>query len=97
MWSQVRWSIEMAHWRVGKSNGISNAATFAATDIICALLPLAFISKIHRPFREKVVLAILMGLGLLATACGFVKLVLFKETLRSRDSLWNGAVTGIWT
>jgi hypothetical protein len=64
---------------------------------LCACLPFIFIRKINRPLREKVVLALLMALGLLATACGIAKLVLLKPTMMSEDPNWEGVPLAIWS
>ena len=72
-------------------------ATFIVTDVACALLPLAFIRKIHLPVREKVVLFVLMSLGLFASACGMVKLFGLKKLLSSTDPVFGGANVAIWT
>lgn len=73
------------------------AALFAATDVVCALLPLLFITKINRPLRERVILFLLMALGLLACACGLVKTALVKGILQSSDPIWDGSSVAIWT
>ncbi|KAF1807906.1 hypothetical protein P152DRAFT_485875 [Eremomyces bilateralis CBS 781.70] len=69
---------------------------FISTDFACALLPIAFVRKIHRPFREKVVICVLMALGLLASACGLVRLTLLKSILTSGDAIYDGANLSIW-
>jgi hypothetical protein len=70
-------------------------AVFILTDFACALLPLAFIRKINRPLRERVVLAVLMGLGLFVGACGVAKMVMMKATLFSKDPIFDGTTLGI--
>ncbi|TID22327.1 hypothetical protein E6O75_ATG11121 [Venturia nashicola] len=77
--------------------GDTGNALFAATDIVCALLPLFFIVKINRPIRERVVLFLLMAMGLLACACGLIKTFLVKGVLQSRDPIFEGASVGIWS
>lgn len=66
------------------------------TDVICALLPIAFVRRLERPTRERVALAVLMGLGLVAALCGLVKMVRLKESLFSPDPGYDPAVTQIW-
>ncbi|KAF2399305.1 hypothetical protein EJ06DRAFT_522802 [Trichodelitschia bisporula] len=73
------------------------SALFGTTDLVCAFLPLFFIRQLNRPLREKIVLALLMALGLLAAACSIVKAVLLKKLLNSADPLWDGEAIGIWT
>jgi uncharacterized membrane protein YidH (DUF202 family) len=50
----------------------------------------------HIPTRERIVLAFLMGLGLIATACGMAKLASVKTIMASNDPIWDGASLGIW-
>ena len=38
-----------------------------ATDFVLALLPMTFIRRIRRPVRDKVILMIVIGLGLVAS------------------------------
>ena len=71
-------------------------AVFIVTDLLCALLPLTFIYKINRPIRERLVLAVLMGLGIIATGCGIAKLASVKVVMNSKDPFWESADLGIW-
>jgi hypothetical protein len=66
------------------------------TDVICALLPIAFIWRIKRPLRERIVLVLLMALGLLAAFCGLMKMVNLKPSINSKDPLFDSAPTQIW-
>jgi hypothetical protein len=72
-------------------------AIFIASDIILSLLPLTFIHKIHRPLREKVLLAFLMGLGLFTSAAATTKLiVLFRNNAINRDPTYEAVKPLIW-
>jgi hypothetical protein len=71
-------------------------AIFITTDFICALLPLHFILQLSRPFREKVVLTIIMALGLLASVCGIVKTVILKRSMDTPDIVFDGSHYIIW-
>ncbi|QDS78057.1 hypothetical protein FKW77_003374 [Venturia effusa] len=73
------------------------AGLFAITDIACALLPLLFILKIDRPLRERLTLSLLMAMGLFACACGIVKTCLVRGSLITRDPIWGGSSTALWT
>jgi hypothetical protein len=66
------------------------------TDVAFALLPLAFIFKLNRPVREKVVLGVLMGLGLIASACSIAKLAVVKLYLNTKDPIWDMSPLAIW-
>jgi len=74
-----------------------SAALLGATDVATALLPIVFICQINKPLREKVVLSILMGAGLIACACGLVKPFLLKQVMYSPDPVWDGTTIKIWT
>ena len=90
-------SSESAVWRA--SSGILDltlAGIFVLTDLICALLPVAFIWRINRPLREKITLCVIMGLGLLASCCGIMKMILLRSTLMSADPVYNAAPAQIW-
>jgi hypothetical protein len=65
---------------------------FILTDLIYSLLPISFIRKINRPMREKVVLAVVMGLGLIASALDIYRVVVFRRILTSLDPMWEGPV-----
>jgi hypothetical protein len=71
-------------------------AIFLAADVILSLLPLTFIFKLHRPLREKIILAGLMGLGLFASGAAVVKLLLTKKYVTGPDPLWDMFDLGIW-
>jgi hypothetical protein len=71
-------------------------AFFILTDVACASLPLIFIRKINRPIREKLVLALLMALGLFASACGMAKLALLQDLYTSTDPNWDSVSLAIW-
>jgi hypothetical protein len=75
---------------------LTKVAVFVLTDVICAILPVAFIWRIKRPLREKITLCILMGLGLLAAFCGIMKIVMLKRTLLSPDPVYEAASAQIW-
>jgi hypothetical protein len=76
---------------------IESPGFFAATDVATALLPLVFIRQINKPMREKVVLSLLMGMGLVACACGLVKPFLLRKVMFSADPIWDGTTIKIWT
>lgn len=72
-------------------------AIYIATDFACALLPVAFIYKVKRPLREKIILAAVMGLGIVASVCGLVKIFLLVHALKQNasDPLWQNANAAI--
>jgi hypothetical protein len=72
-------------------------ALLVATDFIIALLPIVFIRQLNRPVRDKVVLSILMGCGLLATAVGIGKIVCYQRNAAIKDLFYQGVYVGIFT
>jgi hypothetical protein len=56
-----------------------------------------FIRQLQRPMREKIVLGILMGCGLLATAAGITRMVFIKEMAYNIDLFYQGVYIGIFT
>jgi hypothetical protein len=83
--------------RVVETDMTGSSALFIGSDILFALLPLTFIYKIQRPLREKIVLAILMSLGLVASGAATAKVVILSRLPTSRDPMWIGADAFIWT
>lgn len=55
------------------------AAMTIVTDFTLSLLPLTFIVHIQRPWREKVALACVMGLGVIASSASIAKTTLVKN------------------
>src|ERR1700761_4455863 len=47
---------------------------FIACDIFFSLVPIMLIRRLNRPLRERIVVIILMGMGLLASAAAIFKL-----------------------
>jgi hypothetical protein len=68
---------------------------FIFNDLVCALLPLSFINKIHRPLREKVVLVLLMGSGLFASACAIIKIWRISH-VPIKDPTYDSIILGVW-
>ncbi|KAH7115111.1 hypothetical protein B0J11DRAFT_553397 [Dendryphion nanum] len=60
-------------------NLIVTAIITILTDVILSFLPLTFIVHMHRSLREKIVLACLMGLGLVASGASVYKAFLAKN------------------
>ena len=67
------------------------------TDLILALLPLAFIRKMQRPLRDKIVLSALMGLGIFATIMSIVKTTVVKQYDSTGDILWDSVDLSLWS
>jgi hypothetical protein len=67
---------------------IGTSVVFAFSDLQFSLLPLTFIMTLNRPLRERVTVACLMGLGLLATSVGCLKFIDFDKVRSSPDPSW---------
>ncbi|KAF2400674.1 hypothetical protein EJ06DRAFT_493084, partial [Trichodelitschia bisporula] len=69
---------------------------FIVSDVFFALLPLSFILKMQLPVYEKVIITLLMGLGLIASIAGIIKLTHARQFLSSKDPTWDGITFGMW-
>jgi len=67
---------------------IATSKNFAITDFEFALFPLTFIFSLKRPFRERVAVVGIMGLGLIASGVGLIKFIRFRELWKSPDTTW---------
>lgn len=65
-------------------------------DLIFSLLPLTFIRMMHVPLREKLVLTVVMGMGLLASAATIVRLTLIKGYGVGGDFSWDNSDMAMW-
>ncbi|KAK3386792.1 hypothetical protein B0H63DRAFT_468395 [Podospora didyma] len=72
------------------------AALTVATDFILALLPLTFIKRIRRSVRERIIIAIIMGLGLVASAASICKIASVSSKLLTGDPLRDGVDVTFW-
>jgi hypothetical protein len=65
------------------STGIAWSYTFSSwnlfSDLVFAVSPVFFIRKMNQSLRERVVLAVLMGLGLLCAACAAPRFIALKN------------------
>ncbi|KAK4460117.1 hypothetical protein QBC42DRAFT_288825 [Cladorrhinum samala] len=79
------------------SKGIlSTAALTVATDFILALLPITFVRHIRRSARERVIVAIIMGLGLVASSASICKIASVLTKRLTGDPLRDGVDVTIW-
>jgi hypothetical protein len=58
---------------------IATSVVFAFSDFQFSLLPLTFIVTLRRPLRERIAMACLMALGLLASIVGCLKFIGFNN------------------
>ena len=79
------------------SKGIlATAALTVATDFTLALLPITFIYRIRISVRERVILGIIMGLGLVASAASLCKIVTVSSKPLTGDPLRDGVGVTFW-
>jgi len=78
------------------SAAISTSIVFILSDFFFSFIPITFIFKIHIPLREKIVLFVLMGLGLIASIGSIFKAVNSTVLRQSRDNTWDSVTLVIW-
>jgi hypothetical protein len=67
------------------------------TDFMLALLPISFLRKIQRPFRERLVVGALMGLGFFAGIASIIKIVAAIDFGRDSDPMNASINIGMWS
>lgn len=67
------------------------------TDVIFALMPINFLRKVQRPMRERIVIALLMGLGLFASVASIMKATTAANFGRTDDPNQEGVALGTWS
>jgi len=68
------------------------------TDIILSVVPLTFLATLNRPFRERVLIIILMATGLLASAATIRRLLITTEYSKpGADFLALNLINPTWT
>jgi len=72
---------------------IGTSVVFAFSDFQFSLLPLTFVLTLNRPRGERVAVACLMGLGLLASIIGCLKFIDFNQIITTPDPTY---VMVIW-
>jgi len=76
--------------------GYLQGATSVLTDLICSALPILVLWKIQISTRTKVAVCTLMALGLIASACSIVRIVLLDIVEDPVDITWNIIPVQIW-
>ncbi|KAF2648609.1 hypothetical protein K491DRAFT_240008 [Lophiostoma macrostomum CBS 122681] len=66
-----------------------------ASDVVFSLMPLTFLAKIRRPMKEKIVIGVLMGLGLIASTFSALKAGLTKRLADGHDTTANVILIGM--
>ncbi|KAI1848501.1 hypothetical protein JX265_008718 [Neoarthrinium moseri] len=63
------------------------------TDILLSLAPVSFLWNLNRPLRERVVIGILMGIGLLAAVSSLMKNLVVRDYGKPGIDTWAQSVT----
>lgn len=98
---RASWNPTITDKRCWSENAWKASLTVASvliivTDVIFALIPVTFLRHIRRSLRDRVIIGILMGLGLFASAASIVKLVMVQRYDGSGDSAANGLSIALW-
>jgi rhodopsin domain-containing protein len=73
-------------------------AIFIVQDIVTYVLPITLFWKLQMPFRQKLALAVLFGLGFLGCICAIIRFeFLFRTFYRTYDAPWAVAWAWFWT
>jgi hypothetical protein len=64
------------------------------TDLICSLLPIAIMWNVQLPLRKKISIWILMGMGLVCTACSAVRAKSLNS--KTQDIAYEYAIVAFW-
>jgi len=76
---------------------LTTASVFVIlTDIIFALIPLTFLSRVRRSLRDRVIIGSLMSLGLFASAASVVKTVMVQRFDQTEDPSGHGMSIALW-
>ena len=70
-----------------KAAVVGSSVVFVFSDFQFALLPLTFIFTLRRPLRERIALGFIMGLGLVASIVGCLKLIGINQRANP-DKTW---------
>ncbi|KAH6962817.1 hypothetical protein DER45DRAFT_590722 [Fusarium avenaceum] len=67
---------------------LANAAVNIFTDILTYTLPFPLVSKLRVPRRQKISLAVILGLGLFACVSSIIRITYIPPMLTSDDPTW---------
>ncbi|KAK3312739.1 hypothetical protein B0H66DRAFT_484625 [Apodospora peruviana] len=78
-------------------NSICISSFNIVTDVIFALMPVTFLKKLQIPLRERIIIGLLMGLGIFASAASIVKAVVAANFGKTDDPNREGINMGTWS
>ncbi|KAF4980831.1 hypothetical protein FZEAL_3247, partial [Fusarium zealandicum] len=67
---------------------LANAAVNILTDILTYTLPIPLVAKLRVPRRQKISLAVILGLGLFACVSSIIRITYIPPMLSSEDQTW---------
>jgi hypothetical protein len=67
---------------------VGTSVVFVFSDFQFSLLPLTFVFKLNRPLKERILVAGIMSLGLLASTIGCLKFIGLDRVRTSPDPTW---------
>ncbi|TGZ76694.1 hypothetical protein EX30DRAFT_399101 [Ascodesmis nigricans] len=74
------------------------SVTNIVTDFWVTLLPIPILWRLRLPFRQRIILIVLMSLGLVACAAGIARVHYLEYTLfKTYDVTWEGYTIWLWT
>lgn len=98
-WDIMGLITEKQCWGVDAIRASSTAVSVIniVTDVIFAVMPATFLSNVQIPLRERIVIGVLMGLGIFASAASIVKAVAVAEFGKTDDPNREGIAVGTWS
>ncbi|KAK4115452.1 hypothetical protein N656DRAFT_694574, partial [Canariomyces notabilis] len=76
---------------------LANAAVNILTDLLTYTLPIPLVLKLQVPKRQKISLAVIFGLGLLACVSSIIRITYIPQMLASTDQTWTIAGAMYWS
>jgi rhodopsin domain-containing protein len=68
---------------------IGTSIPFIISDFQFSLIPLTFVLKLNRPLGERIAIACIMGMGLLASIVGSIKFIHIQKVKATHDPTWD--------
>jgi hypothetical protein len=96
MLCQKRCLRSTTHDRASANSGLISLVVFIVSDALFSLLPITFIVQVRCSFFEKVVLTFIMGLGILASISGIIKLIGITQWASTTDPTWDLVPLLVW-
>jgi hypothetical protein len=82
---------------VEEKNLTDQLVVFFISDFLFSIIPITFIVRIQRPLLEKIAIGLIMGLGLLASISGVIKLIHISRWAVTKDPTWDLVPSLTWS